>query len=215
MEPGVVYSTAPKPEPQPKPPMWPLLGGLVVILAIAGAVYLIKQPRQTSLAPTPTSNLYNVPAALPTTAPVTNNWKEFIEPNNLFSIKYPPEYSAKSYQESTFSGVELDLAKPASSASASAQISLKVMGLANSIKTAEQFARDQMALEKNATLEGTSLLLKGEWGRGKIIFRQEGRTVYRLSSIIMAPLNFIPTYESIVDQIFASFTPLNPNDRSK
>jgi hypothetical protein len=44
---------------------------------------------------------------------------------------------------------------------------------------------------------------------------EKNGTVYRLSSVIAAPLNFVPGYEATINRIFSSFTMLNPDDRGK
>lgn len=226
MEPGVTYSPSPKPqvtspsEPY-RPPTKFIMAGFGLIALILLGVYAFKYVKKPSAevnvpAPTPTIGTY-FPAAISTPAPIVQNsdWKQYVDPTNVFSVQYPPEYSLKNYGESAFSGIELDFSKPATSSSSSAQITLKIIYLQHSAKTAEQFAHDQNILEKDSTLNGLTLSLKGEWGRGVIIFKQQGTTVYRLSSAIAAPLNFVPTYEDTINKIFSSFTILNPDDRGK
>jgi len=223
MEPGVTYSPSAPSEPKKSPPLSPkLVMGVVaglILLVIFGAygIRYFKKPNpvvETQVLATPTTGTYFIQT---TPTPIEKNpgWKTYVDPTNVFSVQYPPEYNLSKYSESSFNGIQLDYLKPASSASASAQITLKLIYLEHSAKTAKQFAQDQVALEKNATLDGLTVNIKGEWGRGKIIFMEQDGTVYRLSSVIAAPLNFIPTYEGIVNKIFASFTILNPDDRGK
>ncbi len=224
MEPGIAYSPNPQPEIVPTKPAYQpptKIIGLVIALVIFGlaSTYAIKYvrkatPEATNAIPTPVAT---TPKATITPAHVNANpgWKDYVDPSNVFSVQYPPEYTQTAYSESAFSGIQLNYNKPASSASASAQIVLKIIYLQHSAKTAKQFAQEQAALEKNSTLDGLTVNLKGEWGRGKIIFMEKNGTVYRLSSVIAAPLNFVPGYEATVNRIFSSFTMLNPDDRGK
>lgn len=227
MEPGVAYSPISSPKIQETNPGEPYrpptklvavgFGLIVLILLGVYAFKYVKKPVEINApVPTPTIGTY-FPTAVSTPIVLDTNpgWKQYVDSTNVFSVKYPPEYTLKNYNESAFSGIELDFSKPATSASASAQIVVKIIYLAHSAKTAEQFAHDQNLLEKGSTLSGLTLSLKGEWGRGVIIFKQQGDTVYRLSSVIAAPLNLIPGYEDTINKIFASFTILNPDDRGK
>ena len=215
MEPGVSYSTSPKPvEPMVLAPklVRPIIAIVVVIVLVLLGIYVYKYVKKPS--PTVESQ---VPATSIATTPIAQNsdWKDYVDPSNIFSIKYPPEYTLSNYSESAFSGIQLSFFKPATSDSASAQITVKIIYLQHSAKTAKLFALDQAALEKSSTLNDLTISLKGEWGRGKIIFMEKDGTVYRFSSVIAAPLNFIPGYEDTVNKIFASFTILNPDDRGK
>lgn len=227
MEPGIAYSTttepiAPKvsaPMPIYQPPTKLIVVVSVIIILVLAGVYVFKR-KSASLTtntpvPTPTISTYFPGATTPIPLTANSDWQTYADPTNVFSVKYPPEYKLSNYTESAFSGIQLNFNKPATSASASAQIAVKIIYLQHSAKTATQFAHDQNILEKDSTLNGLTLSLKGEWGRGEVIFMQQGSTVYRLSSVIAAPLNFVPTYEDTINKIFASFTILNPDDRGK
>jgi hypothetical protein len=238
MEKGTVYSASPAPAPKaPTPPPatirpdfrpWIIMGGLLAVLAIAAIVW---RPR-------PTSNQAVIPPSIfPTSAPATNptpvpaikpndstpGWKTYTDSKNTFTFNYPPEYKLTPYSESTFAGAQLNFSQSASTASSSADITLKIISLPNSAKTAKAFANDQMSLEnvtvlnsiKFAGQDAFEIPLVAQWGRGKIIFFQLGHTVYRVSSILAAPLNHIPGYEATVNKIFSSLVLLNPDERSK
>jgi hypothetical protein len=238
MEPGVVYSTpiAPAPKaPDSKPQsrqLSPLGIGIIGLVLLVGSAWVLTRFLKKSAPPAPvTQEISTSPTSAPSvfTPPIVAKksnpgWKDYQDAKNNFSFSFPPEFKLNpTYQESSFNGAELTLSTPASSASGSSQLTLKIIYLENSAKNAKQFAQDQLALEKTTTLENIKfhafdalqIPLKAEWGRGKIIFFEKDSTVYRISSVIAAPLNLIPNYESTIDQILATFSILDSLERGK
>lgn len=235
MEPGVAYSpipspaVAPTPSAAPQPPkrfLWAIVAAGVVIIVVAlVAIWNLasyKKPISTiSALPTASTSavLKNSPA------PVKRaGWEDYVDPANNFSISYPSAYKLETnYSESAFMGIVLTLSQPSVTASASAQVSLKIIYLNNSAKTAAQFATEQMKLEeakavnprKFAGLDAFEIPLVAQWGRGNVIFVSNLGTVYRLSIVIAAPLNMVPTYQAQIDQILATFKILDYTQRGK
>lgn len=231
MESGQIYT---RPAPTPQAPnnnkMWLVgLGAVVVILAIIG----ILAPRAKKVADTPTptptrsetpiSNLPVTVTGTVTTDPLPG-WQTFN--GNEFSLRYPTAFKASPYKEVGFAGVLLESSTSGNTASGSANLTLKITSLPNSAKSARDYANDQVKLEnlpasaitslKFLNLDSFEIPLKGEWGRGKILFFQNGSTVYRLASVIAAPLNTIAAHEATINQILSTFlvTSLDP-ERSK
>lgn len=239
MDSGVVYTqpevtpqSPPAPQPSgglPRPLVVAGIGGLVVILLLVAAFSRIRTSTPTTppVETTPTPSLVQAPIAPTTPMPVNKpGWKTYIDSTGVFSIDYPEEFTLKdNYLESTFRGITLDRDAQGQTASASANISLKVIYLMNSAKNAAQMASEQTLAEnlpastvqttKLSGMDALEIPLKGEWGRGKIIFLEKDGAVYRLSSIIAAPLNTIAGSETLVNQIFSSFKILDPNTRGK
>lgn len=231
MEPGVKYSPAPPAPPaqiESKGSIIPIIASLVLAVAVVGAgiwfVTKYRQPQpqtviEAQVTPTPKATRTSPTPA--STAKIAG-WEEYADPNNNFYIQYPTQYQLTPYTESSFSGIELEFLQPATTASSSAQSTLKIIYLNNSAKTAAQFASEQAKLEGStvnqaqfANLQALEIPLAGEWGRGKILFFESQGTVYRIASIIAAPLNVIPSISSQVDQILATFKVLDYTQRGK
>jgi hypothetical protein len=234
MESGEIYSHTPAPQPSKSNPpvnkkLWLIgLGAVLAVLAIIGILAPKRQAETESgqATPTPTTTSQNKPS-VPTPMPTIDNlpgWQTAVGPN--FTLRYPTTFKSSAYQEVGFKGVLLESSTSGNTASGSAQLTLKAISLPNSARSARNYAEDQLKLENlPATVmikthfknfDALEIPLKGEWGRGKIIFFQNDSTVYRLSSVIMAPLNTIASYESQVNQIFSTFvtSSLDP-ERSK
>ncbi len=236
MDTGTVYSAStPAPKSPPPPVMkpdfrpWAILVGILAVLTIVAVSRGTRRSSNKeeiippSIFPTSVTQPIISPGVADKTTDSVPGWKTYTDPKNTFIFSYPPEYKLTPYSESTFAGVQLNFSQSASTASSSADITLKIISLPNSAKTAKTFATEQMTLEnvtklnniKFSDLDAFEIPLVAQWGRGKIIFFQSGNTVYRISSILAAPLNTIPGYESTVNKIFSTLTLLNPDERSK
>ncbi len=69
--------------------------------------------------PTPTTTSTITP-----TPDFAKDWKTYTDPNNLFSIKYPPEFTLSEYKEDKYSGFQLIFIGPTQVASGRTQSSL-------------------------------------------------------------------------------------------